>query len=210
MQTPLLVWTLSFLRPYRGRVMLLSILSFVEIGLGVLQPWPYAIVIDHVLLHHPFRPSLQPWVDRLTGGNPITFLVIVVVAGVVLQIVNQFASMFHTQVQVDTGQRMVYDLRFKLFEHLQALGLHHHITTNTGDAVYRLETDAYSIENLVMSGLFPLASSFITLGVMFAILARLDFTIALLSLTVVPFLYACLRYYTTTSGCTRCSPRCGS
>ena len=198
MQTPLVAWTLSFLRPYRSRVLLLSLLSFLEIGLGVLQPWPYAIVIDHVLLHHPFRPSLQPWVDRLTGGNPITFLVIVVVAGVVLQIINQFASMFHTQVQVDTGQRMVYDLRFKLFEHLQALGLHHHITTNTGDAVYRLETDAYSIENLVMSGLFPLASSFITLGVMFVILARLDFTIALLSLTVVPFLYACLRYYTTT------------
>jgi ABC-type multidrug transport system fused ATPase/permease subunit len=198
MQTPLVAWTLSFLRPYRSRVLLLSLLSFLEIGLGVLQPWPYAIVVDHVLLHHPFRPSLQPWVDRLTGGNPITFLVMVVVAGVVLQIVNQFASMFHTQVQVDTGQRMVYDLRFKLFEHLQALGLHHHITTNTGDAVYRLETDAYSIENLVMSGLFPLASSFITLGVMFVILARLDFTIALLSLTVVPFLYACLRYYTTT------------
>ena len=198
MQTPLVAWTLSFLRPYRSRVLLLSLLSFLEIGLGVLQPWPYAIVIDHVLLHHPFRPSLQPWVDRLTGGNPITFLVMIVVAGVVLQIVNQFASMFHTQVQVDTGQRMVYDLRFKLFEHLQALGLHHHITTNTGDAVYRLETDAYSIENLVMSGLFPLASSFITLGVMFVILARLDFTIALLSLTVVPFLYACLRYYTTT------------
>ncbi|PYR57993.1 MAG: hypothetical protein DMF91_18165, partial [Acidobacteria bacterium] len=198
MQTPLVAWTLSFLRPYRSRVLLLSLLSFLEIGLGVLQPWPYAIVIDHVLLHHPFRPSLQPWVDRLTGGNPITFLVMVVVAGVVLQIINQFASMFHTQVQVDTGQRMVYDLRFKLFEHLQALGLHHHITTNTGDAVYRLETDAYSIENLVMSGLFPLASSFITLGVMFVILARLDFTIALLSLTVVPFLYACLRYYTTT------------
>ena len=197
MQT-LVAWTLSFLRPYRSRVLLLSLLSFLEIGLGVLQPWPYAIVIDHVLLHHPFRPSLQPWVDRLTGGNPITFLVMVVVAGVVLQIINQFASMFHTQVQVDTGQRMVYDLRFKLFEHLQALGLHHHITTNTGDAVYRLETDAYSIENLVMSGLFPLASSFITLGVMFVILARLDFTIALLSLTVVPFLYACLRYYTTT------------
>ena len=198
MQTPLVAWTLSFLRPYRSRVLLLSLLSFLEIGLGVLQPWPYAIVIDHVLLHHPFRPSLQPWVDRLTGGSPITFLVMVVVTGVVLQIVNQFASMFHTQVQVDTGQRMVYDLRFKLFEHLQALGLHHHITTNTGDAVYRLETDAYSIENLVMSGLFPLASSFITLGVMFVILARLDFTIALLSLTVVPFLYACLRYYTTT------------
>jgi ATP-binding cassette subfamily B protein/subfamily B ATP-binding cassette protein MsbA len=106
--------------------------------------------------------------------------------------------MFHTQVQVDTGQRMVYDLRLTLFEHLQALGLHHHVTTNTGDAVYRLEADAYSIENLVMSGLFPLASAVITLLVMFVILAKMDLTIALLSLTVVPFLWACLRYYTST------------
>ena len=198
MQTRLVPWTLSFLRPYRGRVALLVLLSVLEIGLGALQPWPLAILLDHVLLRHPFRPAIQAWIDGAIGGDLTVLLIVVVAAGVVLQIANQFASMFHTQVQVDTGQRMVYDLRFTLFEHLQALGLHHHITTSTGDAVYRLETDAYSIENLVMSGMFPLASSFLTLAVMFMILARLDVTVAFLSLAVVPFLYVCLRYYTTT------------
>ena len=49
-----------------------------------------------------------------------------------------------------------------------------------------------------MSGIFPLATSVIALVVMFAILLQLDVTIALLSLTVVPFLYLCLRYYTST------------
>ena len=49
-----------------------------------------------------------------------------------------------------------------------------------------------------MSGLFPLATSIIALTVMFGILLRLNVTIALLSLTVVPFLYLCLRYYTST------------
>ena len=198
MPQTLIPWTLSFLRPYRGRVWLLGFLSLLEIGLGALQPWPLAVILDHVLLKHPFRPFIQSWAGRLSGHNDFSLLVIVVLAGAVLQVTNQFASMFHTQVQVDTGQRMVYDLRFKLFEHLQALGLHHHVTTNTGDAVYRLETDAYSIENLVMSGMFPLASSVITLVVMFGWLARIDLTISLLALTVVPFLYVCLRYYTTT------------
>ena len=74
---------------------------------------------------------------------------------------------------------MVYDLRYRLFNHLQSLGLHHHITTSTSDAVYRVDVDAYSIENLVMSGIFPLATSFITLFVMFSILAYKDLTIAL-------------------------------
>jgi ATP-binding cassette subfamily B protein/subfamily B ATP-binding cassette protein MsbA len=61
-----------------------------------------------------------------------------------------------------------------------------------------VDIDAYSIENLVMSGIFPLANSITTLAVMFSILAYWSLTIALLSLTVVPFLYLCLRYYTKT------------
>ena len=198
MQRGLLRWTLSFLGPYRGRVALLALLSVLEIGLGALQPWPLAVVVDNVLLKRPFTEPLRHWLMAIAGADQIRLLIVVVIAGVLLQVMNQFASMFHTQVQVDTGQRMVYDLRYRLFEHLQALGLHHHITTNTGDAVYRLETDAYSIENLVMSGIFPLASSIITLAVMFTILLRMDVVVALLSLTVVPFLFLCLRYYTST------------
>jgi ATP-binding cassette subfamily B protein/subfamily B ATP-binding cassette protein MsbA len=195
---PLVPWMLSFLRPHRGRVTLLAALMLSEIVLGVLQPWPFAIVIDHVLGGHLFRPWIQSIVDSVTRGSKIELLLIVVAAGIILQIVNQFVSAYGTQVQVDTGQRMVYDLRYRLFNHLQALGLHHHVTTSTSDAVYRVDVDAYSIENLVMSGVFPLANAVTTLVVMFTILARNDLTIALLSMLVVPFLFLCLRYYMRT------------
>jgi ABC-type multidrug transport system fused ATPase/permease subunit len=195
---PLVPWMLSFLRPHRGRVTLLAALMLSEIVLGVLQPWPFAIVIDHVLAQHRFRPWIQSIVDSVTRGSRIELLLIVVAGGILLQIVNQFVSAYGTQVQVDTGQRMVYDLRYRLFNHLQALGLHHHVTTSTSDAVYRVDVDAYSIENLVMSGVFPLANAVTTLVVMFTILARNDLTIALLSMLVVPFLFLCLRYYMRT------------
>ena len=46
--------------------------------------------------------------------------------------------------------------------------------------------------------MFPLATSITALTVMFGVLLQLNVTIALLSLTVVPFLYLCLRYYTST------------
>ncbi len=198
-EKPLVPWMLSFLRPHRGRVMLLSALLLLEIGLGALQPWPFAIAIDYVLGGKTFEsPRIQSLVSSMTSGHPYQLLILVVVAGVLLQVVNQFVSAYGTQVQVDTGQRMVYDLRYKLFNHLQALGLHHHITTSTSDSVYRVDIDSYSIENLVMSGIFPLATAVITLAVMFSILAYKDVTIAFLSLVVVPFLFVCLRYYTST------------
>ncbi len=198
MSEPLLVWTLSFLRPYRKRVALLAVLLLSEIGLGALQPWPLAVVIDYVLGGKPFPARLAPWIGVVTQNHRFLLLIAVVIAGVVLQVVNQLVSAYGTQVQVDTGQRMVYDLRGRLFQHLTALGLHHHITTSTADAVYRVDVDAYAIENLVMSGIFPLATSIISLTVMFGILLYMNVTIALLSLTVVPFMYFCLRYYTST------------
>ena len=61
MQRGLVSWTLSFLRPYKRRVTLLSVLLLFEIGLGALQPWPLKIVIDYVLGGHPFPPSLAGW-----------------------------------------------------------------------------------------------------------------------------------------------------
>jgi ATP-binding cassette subfamily B protein/subfamily B ATP-binding cassette protein MsbA len=199
-QQPLLPWTLSFLRPYRGRVTLLGVLLASEIALGALQPWPMAIVIDYVLAPTPkaIPAGVAPLISAITNNNRMALLVAVVIAGVILQIVNQLVSAYGTQVQVDTGQRMVYDLRRRLFEHLTALGLYHHITKSTADAVYRVDVDAYAIENLVMSGIFPLATSIAALTVMFGVLLSLNVTIALLSLTVVPFLYFCLRYYTST------------
>jgi ATP-binding cassette subfamily B protein len=198
-QKPLLPWTLSFLRPYRKRVALLALLLGSEIVLGALQPFPLAIVIDYVLTQVKTFPAfLQPTIAAVTQNNRFTMLVIIVVGGVILQVVNQFVSAYGTQVQVDTGQRMVYDLRHRLFEHLTGLGLHHHITKSTADAVYRVDVDAYAIENLVMSGIFPLATSILALTVMFGFLLYKNVTIALLSLTVVPFLYFCLRYYTST------------
>jgi len=210
----MLPWTLSFLRPHRSRVALLVVLLLLELGLGALQPWPLAIVIDYVLLGRPLGPTASAVKNRALAAMPaavqtslvglvhshgrFALLVAIVVAGVALQVVNQFVSAYGTQVQVDTGQRMVYDLRRTLFDHLTALSLSHHITTSTADAVYRVDVDAYAIENLVMSGVFPLATSVASLTLMFGILLYLNVTIALLSLTVVPFLYLCLRYYTST------------
>ena len=212
-QDPFLPWTLSFLRPYRSRVVLLVVLLLSELVLGWLQPWPLAFVIDYVLLGHPLGPDATKVKNHVLSGLPtgvrdgllafahsgqFRLLIVIVVSGVVLQIVNQFVSAYGTQVQVDTGQRMVYDLRRRLFEHLTSLGLNHHVTTSTADAVYRVDVDAYAIENLVMSGIFPLATSSIALVGTFVIMLRMNLWIALLSLVVVPPLLLCLRFYTST------------
>ena len=193
----LLRWTLSFLRPYRGRVMLLAVFLLIEVALGALQPWPIKVVIDYVLVQNPIPEPFKAWLEAIHAGNRTVLLVTLVVVGIVLQVTKEIVTAYSTQVQVDTGQRVVYGLRYRLLQHLQSLGMHHHITSSTGDAVYRVDVDAYAIENLLLGG-FPLVTSAATLVVMFAILMRVDMQVALLSLGVVPFLYLAIRFYIST------------
>ncbi len=190
-----LAWTLTFLQPYRGRVTLIAVLGIVEIGLSALAPWPLKAVIDNALGGEPLPTGLDAMIRGVTGGSRVGLLVTVVVAGLLLQLVTEVFRLANTQLQVDTGQRMAYDLRGRLLSHLQALALRHHYARKTADSVYRLESDAYCVHDLVLGGLLPLVTAVLKLGVMFAILVTLDLPLALLSLAVVPFLFLALRFY---------------
>jgi ATP-binding cassette subfamily B protein/subfamily B ATP-binding cassette protein MsbA len=189
-------WVASLLRPYRVRVILISSLALLQIGMNLLAPWPLKVVVDNVLSDYPLPPGVDSFVHTIIGDSQVGLLVLIVVCGLLLNVLTEVVRMLHTQVTVDTGQRIVYSLREQLLGHLQALALRHHVVTNTSDSVYRLESDAYSINDLVIGGVFPLLTSFLMLGLMFVILLRMDMTLALLSLAVLPFLYICIRYYT--------------
>ncbi len=194
----LVSWTLSFLRPYRLRVVAIAILSIAEIGMAALAPWPLKLVVDSVLGSYPLPGPLAAVMTSAGGASPAALLAIIVAAGLFLQIAIEAIRMIHTQLQVEMGQLVVYNLRAKLLAHLQALPLRHHILSRTADSVYRLDADAHCVDDLVIGGVFPLALAVLNLGVMFGVLAYLDHTLALLSLTVVPFLYLFLRHYSAT------------
>lgn len=191
-------WGVSFLRDYRTRVAGIAALALLEIGLAALAPWPLKAVVDNVLGGRALPVWLDAVLRPIVGGSTTTLLVVIVLTGLVLQIGHEVARMFLTQLEVDTGQRIVYTLRERLLAHMQALPLRHHLLGRTADSVYRLDADAYCVNDLVIGGVFPLTMAVLTLVVMFGILVRVDLALGLLSLAVVPFLYLSLRHYSRT------------
>ena len=173
-------------------------LSILEIGLAALAPWPLKVIVDYVLGGLPLPTPLAAITPPGVAGSAVAFLVIVVLAGLLVQVANELVRMIHTQMQVKVAQRIVYTLRAKLLAHLQALPLRHHVLTPTADSVYRLNADAHCVSDLVIGGVFPLTLATLNLGIMFVVLVYLDLSLALLSLVVAPFLYVCLRFYSRT------------
>jgi ABC-type multidrug transport system fused ATPase/permease subunit len=198
---PILLWIWRYLRPYRGRVTALVVLSTLEVLLRILSPWPMKAVVDHVLGSTPLPPTiaavLAPFsaVASLVAGRREQLLVAVVAGGLAIQLLHQLVMMFHSRLTSGTGHRMVRDLRERVFTHLQALTLSQHGRMPTGDLIYRLEADACCLEHLVMRGLFPIVFSMLTLIAMFSVLASIDLQLAIVSLAVIPFLFLWLKFY---------------
>lgn len=199
---PILRWIWLYLRPYRGRVAALGALSVAEVMLRVLTPWPMKAVIDNVLGASDapawLRAALIPLHPFLfiVGGPREQILVAIVFTGLVIQLTHQAVMMLHARLSAAAGHRMVGDLRQELFAHVQAMRLSDHATTTTGEIIHVLEVDARCLEHLVIRGLFPIVFSALTLVVMFFVLAGIDVTLAVVSLSIAPALYLWLRFYT--------------
>jgi ATP-binding cassette subfamily B protein/subfamily B ATP-binding cassette protein MsbA len=191
-------WTLDFLRPYGRQAVAIVALSLVEVGLAALAPWPLKLIVDQVLSGLPLPDALAALTPAGIAGSAVALLVVVALAGLLIQVANELIRMVHTQMQVKVAQKVVYTLRSQLLEHLQALPLRHHLLTPTADSVYRLDADAHCVDDLIIGGVFPLVMAGLKLAVMFVVLLYVDWTLALLSLVVAPALYLCLRFYSRT------------
>ncbi len=186
-------WAVNHVGPYRWFLATLFGLSCVEVLLRVLLPWPMMAIVDQALGSSP----VSRWVLDLPGVSlerRDSVLLAFVVIGFVIQMAHQAVLMTHTRIYSVTGHLITRDLRQRLFSHLQGLNLRHHTRTPIGDSVYRLQQDAASLEQLLLRGVLPLTFSALTLIVMFTILFRIEVSLALVSLSVIPFLFVWIKW----------------
>jgi ATP-binding cassette, subfamily B, bacterial len=184
--TPTLSRVLGYLRPHRGRFAGGLALTLLGVGLDLLKPLPLAVILDTILGQRPLHPILEPW---LLGFSGTPLLAVAAAAIVVITIAIGAATVGSNYLTIDVGQRMVNDLRTALYVHLQKLSLKFHNKQQTGDLLFRVMADTFSIQGMVMNGLLPLARSSLMLVGMFAVMFRYDWGLALVALLVCPPLY---------------------
>ena len=185
---------LHYLRPY-GRLAAASGALIVLTALvGLAMPWPLKLLIDHALGSEPLPPVLARVLPPLVADGA-GLLVLAVATGFVLTVLDGGLNVLNSYVSTRLDQRMVLDFRSDLFEHAQRLSLAYHERRRTGDLMARINYAAAAMGSITVM-IPPLVQSVIMLVGMFWIAYRIDATLALLSLTVVPFIYYSIGFYT--------------
>ncbi len=192
----MLGWLLGYaVRRWEGLVAAMAAMV-VGIGLDLLAPWPMKVIVDHVLLGHEMAPGLADMVAAIPGaGTPRGLLTWSVAATIVLFLLRWCLSVTKAYVNIAFGRRMVYDLAGDLFIHLQRLSLRFHSRTSIGDTIRRVTVDSGCVSTIVSDAAVPLLTAILSLAAMFLVMWRIDASLTLLALAVVPLMLIGLARY---------------
>ena len=164
----------SSFRPYLPQVILVGVLILFSAGLGVINPLLVQVVFDQAL----FPASGEPDLDLLWTLSALMAGVIVVTSGI---------GILQTYLTNSVGQRVMRDLRDRLFRHLQSLSLNFFTGTRTGEVQSRVANDVGGVRNVVTTTVTDVVSNVVILVSTVVAMAVLSWELTLVAVGVVPF-----------------------
>src|SRR5437588_3080010 len=166
---------LRYYRSFWGQTIFGLLLSLIGIGLNLLKPWPFKIIVDDFL-----RPNPTP------RGDWRTLLPLLCLALVVIQLLWGIINWITNYLFVKIGLQALLKLRTELYGYLQSLSLKYHDARRSSDSSFRVAYDSQSIQTIYNKGFTNIFGSIISLAGTFVIMVRLDWQLTLLSLAFVP------------------------
>lgn len=120
--------------------------------------------------------------------NVAGFILAMALVGGVIRFAERYSMEFMCQ-------RVIYDLRNDLFNHLQTLSFSYYDEAHTGQLMSRVTGDVETLRRFLARGLIGLAENFVMLVTVVIILVRYHAGLAVASLAMLPFLtYAVVQF----------------
>ncbi|WP_059016899.1 ABC transporter ATP-binding protein [Mycobacterium sp. M26] len=176
----------SLLRPFRLTVGLLALVVVVENAARLSVPLLVQRGIDH---------AIPPLLDG--GSARELILVVATLCGVVvLQAVSRLIFLNRSG---RIGQRMLLEVRRRVFRHFQRLDVAFHDRYTSGRVVSRLTNDVEAIQDMLETGFDSLVTAVLTLFGTAILLVALDVRLGLMCLAAFPILVILVWWFSAES-----------
>jgi subfamily B ATP-binding cassette protein MsbA len=159
----------------------------ISVGVGLLEAWPLAVLVDIVLTQQPRGDWIHGLFLSLLPESRVGQIVGLVLIGLALQVIGATAWMARMMINYHLNYRGTTRVRADLFSKLQDLGLTYHRARPQGDALYRLTTDAFGPWG-IMDLVIGTSVAAVTVTVMAIILLSREASLTLAAFSVAPFM----------------------
>lgn len=168
----------SFVRPYMGRAVFAIALMALGVAFDLLAPWLLQMAVD----------------DGIKARNiQVVIMFCLILAGG--QVMKTFISYLQGYNQELVGQSAIFDLRQKLYAHLQKLSFGYYDKAQTGQIMSRMTGDVDAVRNFISFGFINLILGVLTFGGTIVVMMLMSWKVTLISLVTVPLLILSLRQF---------------
>lgn len=175
-----LLW--SLLRPYRCAALLMVVAIVVENAARLAVP---------MLAQRGIDRGIPP----IAADGSIRQLSMIVAALAAVVLTQAVSRMLFLQSSGKIGQRMLLELRRRVFRQFQRLDVGFHERYTSGRVVSRLTNDVDAIQEMLLTGFDGLVGAALTMAGTAVLLVVLDWRLGLMCLIAFPVLVALLRWF---------------
>lgn len=163
---------LEFIKPYKKYIVFAILLNIIVAALGPVRPYLTKIAVDEHIAESNYEGLL--------------FITMLLLVSLFLQAVIQYFLTYYMQY---IGHKTIYDLRVKLFAHVQKLALKYFDKTPIGRIVTRVTNDVQTLNELFSSGIVQVFSDVFIIIWILGFMFYLDIELSLVTLSVLPALF---------------------
>jgi subfamily B ATP-binding cassette protein MsbA len=128
------------------------------------------------------RPIIDEAIPNADTNLLVTLILLFIGASLLCGVLNALELYMEQFV----GQRVIFDLRNKLYEHLQSQSMSFYDQHQTGQLMSRVTNDVSQVQFFLTQGVARMANTVVTVAVYVIVLALLDLQLLLVALAVAP------------------------
>ncbi|MFD1739700.1 ABC transporter ATP-binding protein [Bacillus salitolerans] len=175
---------LQFVHPYKWHIVFTIIIGIFKFVIPLLIPLLLKYVVDDIIngdLTSAEKLEQLFWIMGIT-------LVVFVIVRPPIEYFRQYYAQW-------VGSKILYDIRDKLFHHLQKLSLRYYSNTRVGEVISRVINDVEQTKTFVITGLMNVWLDMITIVIAVAIMFSMDAMLTVVAIILFPFYGFSVKYF---------------
>ncbi|HLR22524.1 MAG TPA: ABC transporter ATP-binding protein [Pseudogracilibacillus sp.] len=175
---------LKFVKPYIWSIIATVLIGVLKFAIPLLIPLILKYVIDTIIEGDLTQPEQLKQLFWLMGGSFIVFIL--------LRPPVEYYRQYFAQL---TASKILYDIRDKLFDHIQRLSLKYYANTKTGEIISRVIHDVEQTKAFVVTGLMNVWLDLVTIMIAIGIMLTMDVKLTLVSIILFPLYGFSVKYF---------------
>lgn len=175
---------MKFVKPYTWHIIWTIIIGILKFAIPLLIPLILKYVIDTIIQGEMTQADKLNQLFWLMG---ISFTIFVILRPPI-----EYYRQYLAQL---VGSKILYDLRDRLFDHIQRLSLKYYSNTKTGEIISRVIHDVEQTKTFVITGLMNVWLDIVTILIAIGIMLTMDVKLTIVSIILFPLFGFSVKYF---------------